>query len=839
MNIDKNKGEYFFLNKRNIGNILNSIIQNNNLNLSNGSKQELLEMIINEMKITNGRIDRNKLGSKSPVELNAINDQLNKMIINSITPKLNSIGSNQNNIIMSQRPMNTNTNNRQNNNRDNYFAPVPVRNNYNSYDPRDMSMNSRNNNFQNNDDEEEDDDGDKFDKKYKNFMAERQMFLPDRNAEKPPTPDFSLDGSGKKKKKQQNQNQNNDYQNNDYQNNNYQNNNYQNNNYQNNNYQNNNGQGMNGQGMNGNYDINGNRTNYDNYNSGILNNFSSNNPIDMMAVNSGNEYASNINSFDTGIDPRIIEQFKEKDIDKALAEMAHIRDMNISIPNRGDPTNGQNKGQNQNRNNNSPNNNLALPDANGNVNLRSNPINTINTQPMMQQPMMQQPIMQQPMMQQPIMQQPMMQQPMIQQLQIQQQLQEYQSQMANELRFLKEQLNNKNNIGNNQEYINQINALNAEISQYKNINVALNTQLEEIKQKISGSDINKLQMLDAKKKEILFELEKLQEEHKVIEELVEKNNGLEEKINNKRHSIMELIQKYDYKIYGNEHSFDINYSDLIKINNEKPIYRYKLPYKISNVNQISLIDHNFNGNLFNITPYNNKLMIGEIGDYNINIDKLEDISYKYYKTNSKNYLDITLEPGKYDLELLVVRLNTILNNYGLEIGYDPTKFIVQLRSKDELQFKLIKSEYDIYGMLGFDITDEKSNKFKGKRSADLKNQKVMECYVMNINKEKPFAKVNMSNDKVLSSLLVIKPYIDEMEYLDFYFVGENKRPYWQEYNDFNFIIELKGIIKEDNKEEYINRITVEPNIEDDNNNENNNDSNDLLKTINGMLELKN
>ena len=459
---------------------------------------------------------------------------------------------------------------------------------------------------------------------------------------------------------------------------------------------------------------------------------------------------------------------------------------------------------------------LALPDASGKVNLAINPINTINTN----------------------------NHGIVNEYK---QLQEYQMEMANELQEIKRQLTLKKNNNDSHEYIAQIDYLSNEIQQYKTMNNVLNSQLDELKNKpVSNLDNSKNELLENKKKEVLFELNKLKEEHTKIEMTLEKEIQIKTQLDIKRSEILNLLDKYDYKLFGDEKDIIINYSDMTKINETKPIYRYKLPYIFENVTQITLTDHNFNNNMFNITPYNNKLVIGDIGEYDICSDKFEDINFKNYKTNGKNYLDITIEPGKYDLELLVTKLNSILNKYNIVIGYDPTKFLVQIRSMDgNSQFILINNEYDIYSTLGFEVTNEKSNKFKGKKIANMKVNKQIECFLMNINDTKSLARINVNQNKILSGIMIIKPKISKLSYLDVYFVGENGRPYWHEYDDFNFTLSIKGDIVKEEQEKFINIITVMPTstltdneseLNEKKENENNNlEEISLLDQINNML----
>ena len=78
----------FFLNKKNIGTLFNTITHKYNLPSSENYKTALIQVIVNEMKIINSKIDHNKISSKSNNELNTALSQLNNMIIDNIKNKL-------------------------------------------------------------------------------------------------------------------------------------------------------------------------------------------------------------------------------------------------------------------------------------------------------------------------------------------------------------------------------------------------------------------------------------------------------------------------------------------------------------------------------------------------------------------------------------------------------------------------------------------------------------------------------------------------------------------------------------------------------------------------------
>ena len=155
----------FFLNKQNIGSLFNIILKKYNLPTSENYKAALIQVIVNEMKIIYNKIDRNKLASKTPNEINLALSQLNNIIIDNIKSKLPSINTPQQPVIIPQRPTSSNNMSIQSNfNRENLFAPVPVQ--HNNINMIQQNMNTRKNIT----DYEKQDNGTK---NYEEYLAER------------------------------------------------------------------------------------------------------------------------------------------------------------------------------------------------------------------------------------------------------------------------------------------------------------------------------------------------------------------------------------------------------------------------------------------------------------------------------------------------------------------------------------------------------------------------------------------------------------------------------------------------------------------------------------------
>jgi hypothetical protein len=771
----------FFWNKNNIANLYNTIIRKNRIaNLTEDKKSELIKILTDEMKTLNKSIDQNKVRNKSKDELDAALTSLNGKILTKISDWLTN-STHQNRSIQPSI-------------RNQGFAPIDngstLNKQFNPYITQQRPINDRNMR------DDMDDTMDDPRKRIESLTEERNRAIPLRPMAPQEVPDFLIprDKNGKKDYKhapQPSQKQDSHMQGS------------MNNQMPHHSQQDNQMQYQQRQGMNGQVDLSGKMTGTDNYNSPILEQYSTDHPIDAMAYNTADQYASNLNQFTTGIDPKLFDQFQERDTGAAYERMEKLRTEAANVPQTGQSSSIQQLT--------SGGNNTAPP-------------------PEMRQPQMQQMQMQQMQpMRQPI-QNNMMALPDHGQQAIAsinrrpmethstamppindiKEMYENQILLANELRSLRAQLQNKNTIinpSNPTDLVMQINQLNSEIQQYKTVNMSLNNQLEDLKSKVGTVDIEKAQLLENKKNEIITELAKIKDEHYRLEIAIKKQENMEVILDRKKEEVLATIKKYDYKIFGGEHEFVIEYSDLQKIDEEKPIYRYELPYIIDNMMQLTLIEQNFNKIMFNISPYNNKFNLADVGDYEPTTEKSEYINYRYGKDyNGRSVLEILVEPGNYELDVLISKLNLVLDKYDIAIGYDPTKYIVQIRSKKNIQFTLIKDQYDIYSTLGFAVTDIKSEKFRASTAVNLKINKIMSCYVMNIDQKKPFAKVNLSSDKIVGNIgLIIKPYINNLTYLDFCFMNESNRPYWQEYSNFNFTIVIKGVVAEKDKDKALDQ----------------------------------
>ena len=162
-------------------------------------------------------------------------------------------------------------------------------------------------------------------------------------------------------------------------------------------------------------------------------------------------------------------------------------------------------------------------------------------------------------------------------------------------------------------------------------------------------------------------------------------------------------------------------------------------------------------------------------------------------------------PSSHGIASFFILVPSNLIGTGPDSSYMPVlKKNSTFNSVNGVAFTLIEDPADIYAILGLQVTDTKNAKFRGNKAYDLKINKTMMCYATNIDSTKSFAKVSIATDKIIGNLgLILRPFVNRLTYIDFYFVNENGRPYWQEYNNFNFTIIIKGVVSEKEKDKML------------------------------------
>ena len=170
MNNDNNLQSYF-VSKNNVIQLYQTLITHNNLNnIDIEAKTFLTNRLVQIMKTVFDRLDTSKVNN---VNLPLVINKFNNIVITKMNEIINNTPNLENYKMM--RNIDTNT-------RPNVISERP------SYEFKGNSNDTSN-----------------IDKRLQQLMDARSLDVPDRYHNRPPTPDFSLDGSGKKKKQQQSQ----------------------------------------------------------------------------------------------------------------------------------------------------------------------------------------------------------------------------------------------------------------------------------------------------------------------------------------------------------------------------------------------------------------------------------------------------------------------------------------------------------------------------------------------------------------------------------------------------------------------------------------------------------
>jgi hypothetical protein len=690
----------------------------------------------------------------------------------------------------------------------------------NQFIPIDRNYEDFNNDYNINKNEDINDKNDQpVENRYEKMLKDRQTEM-GQNRQRPSTPDFSLDGSGKKIIKEGNGNQNNGNQNNGNQNNGNQNNRNQNNGNQNNRNQNNgnqnNGNQNNGNQNNGNQN-NGNKHDFTHNPQAQYGIIGSNellqNNIGFSSFDGNDDEFSNINIMNTGIDQIDTVKFDDSiSIDDRLRILQNKRDklsIDNSIPL---PPDQKTSVKEDNKQYISPPIKTNIRDE-SHIDNNSDLYSIINdhiSYPIPQQVPVQQQvsILQQVPVQQQVsipQQVPVQQQVSIPQQvpiqQQQQQQQQQQNQLLNQLiqqqqKFQDEMLTLKNSIQqqnpiqqhnqtniNNQELIQQYQEKTSELEQYKQINIKLQDRIIELQKEIQNNINNDNQSSDDIK---TIQLQKIKEEtmnqiqnmKKIQEDIVEKVN-----INkNIEMTVKKLIIENTSKFSNSE--------ETIFLNNQSTV----LSTVFSNVTSIELRELDLQFDKYNININNNKLhFVLRPLESNNNIDNNIDINTKKndntYLIDSeteclvniikdKNNIELNIVMGNYTIDNLVNLLNEHLKIFDIESSYNKISNIITFKSKN--YFDLIFGSNTLLYSLGFSDKDEykymKSNKYNGTKAFNLKIDRCMNIYLSNINNDKPVMQYIINqNVQLQSKKIIFNPIISELSEINLkFFDSKNK-----------------------------------------------------------------
>ena len=216
-----------------------------------------------------------------------------------------------------------------------------------------------------------------------------------------------------------------------------------------------------------------------------------------------------------------------------------------------------------------------------------------------------------------------------------------------------------------------------------------NSKLNEIKKQIA----QEFHLLEIKETEISKKINELEIKEK---EIIKKNNELE---------ILEIDidaknKKYDYLFKSIFLQLEV--SDI----NNKSSYIWKINKSITNIIGIKLMSYSIPQSIYNINKYNNYLSI-KVNDETININ---------------------IDEGKYNIEELISILNSKLINYNIKISVNNQQKII---IESEIKFDIINTCMS-EEILGFISESKDNNKYISNNVWDLRTSDKVYLYLNNI-----------------------------------------------------------------------------------------------------------
>lgn len=353
------------------------------------------------------------------------------------------------------------------------------------------------------------------------------------------------------------------------------------------------------------------------------------------------------------------------------------------------------------------------------------------------------------------------------------------------------ELNNLRSKPSNESESTQVKLLNDELRKSNDTIIALKERIKSGNSSSMSSD-DKLQVINEKKQEIYEQLKELKatisEASKATEEEKEVRASLEEK----KKEIRSLIEKNLSAFNNCDKNEVVNTENCIR---NAHIFTHEFKKPINTLLSLEINDYSFPNALHNITPYNNSLYI--LLDNNPSIMCDDNVTY----SKTKNIHKITVVPGNYDAEHLTEVLNNVLKQMGLKMQLKQTNAYISFYSESQI-FSLMTdfTHYpnNILSVLGFDHDDRCMNdkNFISSKSCDLRADRIISLYILNINRTKVFCKLNMTSRKVSSFCFQLNPPLQNVDKLDLEFRDSKNNPVFFAGKNVMLDFTIKSIEKE-------------------------------------------
>ena len=286
------------------------------------------------------------------------------------------------------------------------------------------------------------------------------------------------------------------------------------------------------------------------------------------------------------------------------------------------------------------------------------------------------------------------------------------------------------------ELISKVKILTGELEQYKKINSDLKKRLDEELKNKSNENEKKIRLIDQKKEEIKEEVLRLGNKHKEIEESYKKLVGREKTIKN-------LIDENSKYLSINRHNFIIDSSKF----DMDGKYEFNLDKKLNNITRIELNSYDFPIVNNNINDTNNKIY------FKMDVVKSEETQNDSDSEvrGSEEYEEITqiiIPHGSYDISSLIKKMNKLCKSYRIGFTYNKNSSKVTVKSEADTNLILYNDGNDsVLKMLGFredNYNDEKS--YVSEDVFDVRKNKFIKLVLNNISEDK-FCEIGLNQNR--------------------------------------------------------------------------------------------
>ncbi len=333
---------------------------------------------------------------------------------------------------------------------------------------------------------------------------------------------------------------------------------------------------------------------------------------------------------------------------------------------------------------------------------------------------------------------------------------------------------------------NQIQLLNYELTQQKLVNSTLQ---DKMKTMVNSQDVDesKLKLLSEKKAEILAQVEHLKQKYDETEKQMAESKKLNE-------NVKKLI-KDNLEIYNSNDKTEI--LNLENTNKSANVYTCTLSRPLKTVSAIELVNYSLPESIYNITPHNNILYYSS--PENNQITSSDDIFYQ----KKGNIKILGLPVGNYTADYLVEIMNKVLNQDNIEIKINQGNNFITIGKMAESTPLTLYTDYahyknNILELFGFDDKQDctGTTTYTSKKSYDLRSDKVVQVYFSNISETQPLCKIMLGSNRINNCMQKLSSPLEKIETLQIEIKDSKGRPIYFGDKSITFEVVLKGFAEQ-------------------------------------------